>query len=79
MGSLKDYFKHFEAETRKEVIKNGEIVGYSWQKVSDSSINHFLDVKAYAISAREIFIDLMKKADKTVPNLTWDQYMTLFN
>ena len=77
--SLKDYFKHFEAETRKEVIKNGEIVGYSWQKVSDSSINHFFDVKVYAISAREIFIDIIKKADKTVPNLTWDQYMTLFN
>lgn len=77
--SLKDYFKHFEAETRKEVMKNGEIVGYSWQKVSDSSINHFLDVKVYAISAREIFIDIMKKADKTFPNLTWDQYMTLFN
>lgn len=77
--SLKDYFKHFEAETRKEVIKNGEIVGYSWQKVSDSSINHFFDVKVYAISAREIYIDLLRKTDKTVPNLTWDQYMTLFN
>lgn len=77
--SLKDYFKHFEAETRKEVIKNGEIVGYSWQKVSDSSINHFFDVKVYAISAREIYIDLLRKTDKTVPNLTWDEYRNLFN
>ena len=77
--SLKDYFKHFEAEARKEVIKNGDVVGYSWQKVSDSSVNHFLDVKVYALSAREIFIDLIRKTDKTASNLTWDEYRNLFN
>lgn len=72
--TLKDYFKHYEGEKRTEVIKNEQVVGYKWEKKSNDALNHFWDVRIYNIAARDIYIDLMRRSDKKLKNLTWKEF-----
>lgn len=61
--SLKGFFKHYESETRKEKMENGESVGFKWDKKNTSVENHFWDVRVYNNAARYVFIDLIKRSD----------------
>ena len=62
---LATYFKHFESEARKEVIKNGNVVGFKWDKKNSSVENHFWDVCVYNNAARYIYVDLIKRTSPT--------------
>lgn len=76
--TMKNYFKHFESEQRKEVIENGEVIGFKWDKKSSLIENHFWDVRIYNLAARYIYIDMIKKSDPSkYRNLTWADYVSL--
>lgn len=75
--TLRGYFKHYEAEARKEVVKDGITVGFKWEKKNTSVENHFFDVCVYNNAARYIFIDLLKRTDPTkLKYLDWASYAT---
>lgn len=69
--TYKNYFAHYEGEKRIEAIKFGETIGYSWQKKNSDSINHFWDIAVYNIAAREIFLDILKRTDRNLAQMTW--------
>lgn len=76
--SLKGFFKHYESETRKEVIEKGESVGFKWDKKNSSVENHFWDVRVYNDAARYIFIDLIKRTNMSkFKELTWESYVDI--
>ena len=77
--TMKSFFIHYEGEKRTEEIKNEEVVGFSWQKKTSQSLNHFWDVRVYNIAAREIYLDLIKQADPRIKNLTWNDFVDLIN
>lgn len=77
--TLPGYFRHYEGEHRKEVIKNGEVVGYAWGKKSSNAPNHFWDVRVYGLAARDIFIDALRQANSKNKDLTWDIYRGWFH
>ena len=55
------------------------MIGFSWQKKTSQSLNHFWDVRVYNIAAREIYLDLIKQADPRIKNLTWNDFVDLIN
>lgn len=70
--TLKDFFKHFKSEVRKEKVENGQVVGFKWEKKNSSVENHFWDVRVYNNAARYVFIDLIKRTNPTkLKDLTW--------
>lgn len=75
---VNSFFKHFESEARKEVVKNGSVVGYSWQKKNSSVQNHFFDCRVYGLASREIFIDIIKKTSSDLRELTWNEFCSWF-
>lgn len=76
--SLKGFFKHYESETRKEVVEKGESVGFKWEKKNSSVENHFWDVRVYNDAARYIFIDLIKRTNMSkFKELTWETYVDI--
>lgn len=76
--SLRGYFKHYESETRKEVVKDGVTVGFKWEKRNSLVQNHFWDVCIYNNAARFIYIDLIKRTDPTkLKHLDWASLVAL--
>ena len=76
--SLKRFFKHYESETRKEKVENGEAVGFKWEKKNSSVENHFWDVRVYNDAARYIFLDLIKRTDPTkLKDLNWGNFVDI--
>lgn len=76
--TLKGYFKHFESEVYKEEVKNGEVVGFKWDKKHNDVENHFWDVRIYNNAARDIFLDLIKRSNPTkYKNLDWNMFVDL--
>lgn len=74
--TMKSYFSHFESERKVEETVDGEVVGYKWEKVHSSSQNHFWDVHIYNFVAREIYLDLLKRADpKNFKDVTWASFV----
>ena len=75
--SVRGYFKHYESESRKEVVKDGVSIGFKWGKKNSLVENHFWDVFVYNISARYIFLDLIKKTDPTkLKHLDWSSLVS---
>lgn len=73
--TYKGFFKHYESEARKEIVENGEVIGFKWDKKNSSVENHFWDVAVYNLAAREVFIDLIKRMNPTkYKDLTWDLF-----
>lgn len=77
--TLKNYFSHYEGEKRVEVTQNGDVIGYSWEKKTSQSVNHFWDVRIYNVAAREIYLDLMKLMDPRIKSLTWNEFVMMVN
>lgn len=76
--TLKGFFKHYESEVRKEERKNGESIGFKWEKKNSSIENHFWDVEVYNNAAKEIYIDLIKRTKPSkYKDLTWDSFINL--
>ncbi|MCK5602841.1 phage terminase large subunit family protein [Candidatus Pacearchaeota archaeon] len=50
------YFKMLLAEKRYEIVKNGKVVSYEWRKVHSSSSNEALDVRVYAMTAFDVYV-----------------------
>lgn len=75
--TLKSYFVHFEGEKRTEVLQNGEVIGFNWEKKSSQSLNHFWDVRIYNLAAREIYLDLFRLMDPRIKSLTWNDFITM--
>ena len=74
----KSYFEHYEGETRKEVTKNDEVIGFNWEKNHSQSANHFWDVRVYNIAAREIYLDIVRQLDPKIKNtLTWADFVEM--
>lgn len=73
---LKNFFKHFESEVRKEKIEGGESIGFKWEKKNQS--NHFWDVRVYNNAGRDVFIDILKRTNPTkLKDLTWESYVDI--
>lgn len=72
--TLKGYFIHYEGEKRVEAEKNGEVVGFTWEKKTSQSLNHFWDVAVYNLAAREIFLDILKQSDSRLKSFTWADF-----
>jgi hypothetical protein len=73
---LKNFFKHFESETRKEKMENGQSIGFKWEKKNSTVENHFWDVRVYNNAARYVFLDLIKRTNPTkLKDLNWSTYV----
>ncbi|ASD51588.1 hypothetical protein [Flavobacterium phage V157] len=77
--TMKNYFKHLEAEHRVEEIKGERVVGFMWKKKNDSLENHFWDVNVYNLAAREIFIKILRKSHSKYAKLTFEMWATIFD
>ena len=75
--TMKSYFTHFESESRMPVLKNDVEIGFAWKKKNSSVENHFFDVAVYTISAREIFIDVLRRSHSQNAKLTFEDYVQL--
>lgn len=76
--SYKNYFKHFESETRREVTESGQVVGFKWDKKNSNVENHFWDVRVYNLAAKYIYLDLIKRSNPSkFRNLDWATYVEL--
>lgn len=77
--NMKSYFSHYEGEHRVEVKKGDTVIGYAWKKKNSGVENHFFDVAVYNISAREVFIDLLRRSDSKNAKLDWDSFATMMS
>jgi len=75
--SMKGYFSHFEAESRSEILKGSDVIGFAWKKKNSSVENHFFDIAGYNLAAKEIFIDVLRRSHSDNRNLTWEDYVLL--
>lgn len=75
--NLRNYFSHYEAEHRVEIMKGDQVIGYAWKKKNSSAENHYFDVTVYNIAAKEIFIDLLRKTNSKYSRLTWEDYVAM--
>jgi phage terminase large subunit GpA-like protein len=72
--SFKDFFKHYEAESRSDDIKDGVIVGTRWQKKDSNSQNHFWDCYIYNYALKEIWASLVLK-ESPLKKGTWSDFV----
>ena len=73
---MKTFFKHYESEVRKEIVENGEVVGFKWDKKNSDSENHFWDVRIYNVAARYVFLDMLKRMNPTkYKGLDWSTFV----
>lgn len=75
--SYDNYFKHYEGEVRKEIMKNDEIIGFNWEKKYSNANNHFWDVRVYNMAARDIYLDIYKRYDGKIKALSWADFVVL--
>lgn len=75
--TMKSYFSHFETERRTEDIKNDEVVGFKWEKIHSDVVNHFWDVHIYNFASKEIFLDMLRRSDPNLKNMTWSDYCSM--
>lgn len=75
--TLKSYFTHYEGEKRTEVMQNDEVIGFTWEKKTSQSQNHFWDVRIYNIAARDIYLDLVRIMDPRIKSLTWSDFILM--
>jgi len=72
--SFMGYFKHYEGERRVEEIQHSKVVGFSWEKKTSASQNHFWDVRIYNLAGKDIYIDLLRRSDPLLREMTWTDF-----
>ncbi|WP_036384029.1 terminase gpA endonuclease subunit [Muricauda sp. MAR_2010_75] len=75
--TMTSFFQHFEGERRVEEIRDGNVVGFKWEKKNNQSLNHFWDVRVYNLAARYVWLDLFVKSEKNIRSITWAEYVEL--
>lgn len=76
--TMKDYFSHFESEKRIEDYNgSGDVIGFKWNKVHSNSQNHFWDVHIYNIAAKEVYLDIIRRTDTKLAQMTWADFVSL--
>lgn len=73
--TMTSYFQHYEGERRVEEIKDGNVIGFKWEKKNNQSLNHYWDVRVYNLAAKYIFLDLFVKSEKNLRSITWPEYV----
>lgn len=77
--TMKDYFIHYEGEKRTEVLKDDQVIGFKWDKRNNQSQNHFWDVRIYNLAAKEIYLDLLRRSDTKLKDLTWNDFAVMMS
>ena len=72
--ALKGYFEHYEGEKRTEVVEKEQVVGFHWVKKHSQSLNHFWDVRVYNEACKDIYLDMVKRSDPKLKNITWGEF-----
>ena len=75
--NMRGFFSHYESERRTEELKNGEVIGYKWEKKNSMVQNHFWDVRIYGICAPLVFLDLFKQSDPKYKMITWEEFVMM--
>lgn len=75
--NLKTYFADYEGEKRLEEKADGKVIGYKWEKRDNKVRNHFWDCRVYNLAAPLIYIDLLKRSDSNLKNLTWEDFVAM--
>lgn len=75
---MKNYFSHYEAEHRIEEVKNGNVEGFKWEKRNSQVQNHFWDVRLYNYALTFIIMDIYRKRQKLINQLTWAEFVEIF-
>jgi len=75
--TMKGYFIHYEGEKRTEIIKDGNTVGFKWDKRHSQSQNHFWDVRIYNYAAVDIYMDLLRRSDPKLRTLNWNEFVIM--
>lgn len=75
--TMTSFFQHFEGERRVEETRDGNVVGFKWEKKNNQSLNHFWDVRVYNLAARYVWLDLFVKSEKNIRSITWAEYVEL--
>lgn len=71
------YFKHYEAEKKVILTKDGINVSYIWKKQGNRQ-NHFWDVMVYNQVIRDVYVSKVAK-EIGAKNFTWFDYVSLIN
>ncbi|RDY57704.1 terminase gpA endonuclease subunit [Flagellimonas nanhaiensis] len=74
---MNSFFEHFEGERRVEEIKDGNVIGFKWEKKNNQVQNHFWDVRIYNLAAKYIYLDQFAKSEK-LRSITWAEFAELF-
>lgn len=77
--TMRNYFEHYEGETRQEIKKGDTVIGFQWKKKNSSVENHFFDIACYNLAAREIYIEQVRRNSKKYSKLTYEDYVMLMS
>ena len=77
--TMSSYFMHYEGERRVEEVKEGNVVGFKWEKKNNLSANHFWDVRIYNLAARYIYLDQYVRSEKNLRSVTWAEFVEIIN
>ena len=67
------YFEQYEGEVRRpQLNQNGIEISYAWEKISNSSKNHFWDCRVYNLALRDIFVKIISKG--VGKQISWQEY-----
>lgn len=72
--TMRSFYTHFEGEKRTEVLQGDQVVGFKWEKRNSQSLNHFWDTRIYALAAKDIYLDMLRKSDKNLAGVTWSEF-----
>jgi len=77
--TMRGYFVHYEGERRTEVMKDDQVVGFKWEKKNNQSQNHFWDVRIYNLAAKDIYLDLLRRSDSKLRDITWNDFVMMMS
>lgn len=77
MYQFRSYFEHFQAEHRVIESKDSSPIAAKWVKVNSSAQNHFWDCAVYNYALKDIWADMVLKANKPVIKGGWAEFVKL--
>lgn len=74
---MSGYFEDYEGERRvEEMNKEGNTIGFKWEKKNSTVRNHFWDVRIYNNAARYIHLFFIAKEQK-LRSLSWAEFVEM--
>lgn len=77
MYLYKTYFEHFQAEHRVTEQKDGEPIAARWVKKNSAVQNHFWDTYIYNYALKDIWADMVLRANKPPLKGGWAEFIRL--